>query len=114
MSGWPRWMWPRRPGWCACAPRTWVYGGLRVAGGQAVTMCAPSRNSACYQDFLQLEEQANPEGTIYVVTGNLSRHGLDSRSGNPVEVGAPCRQPLDTTCANVSRTPSVPQADHSG
>src|SRR5689334_17802124 len=22
MSGWPRWTWPRRPGWCACAPRT--------------------------------------------------------------------------------------------
>ena len=21
-SGWPRWTWPRRPGWCACAPRT--------------------------------------------------------------------------------------------
>jgi hypothetical protein len=54
--------------------KTWVYGGLRVADGQALTLCAPSRNSAFYQDFLQLAEQANPEGTIYVVTDNLSSH----------------------------------------
>jgi hypothetical protein len=52
--------------------KTWVYGGLRVADGQAVTLCAPSRNSAFYQDFLQLAEQANPEGTIWVITDNLS------------------------------------------
>ena len=58
--------------------KTWVYGGLRVADGQAVTMCASSRNSAFYQDFLQLEEQANPEGMIYVITDNLSSH--DSKS----------------------------------
>ena len=45
--------------------KTWVYGGLRVRDGQAVTMCAPSRNSAFYQDFLQLAEQANPDGTIW-------------------------------------------------
>ena len=41
-------------------------------------MCAPSRNSAFYQDFLQLEEQANPEGMTYVITDNLSSH--DSKS----------------------------------
>src|SRR6266704_6684857 len=58
--------------------KTWVYGGLRVADGQAVTMCASSRNSAFYQDFLQLAEQANPEGTLYVITDNLSSH--DSKS----------------------------------
>jgi DDE superfamily endonuclease len=58
--------------------KTWVYGGLRVADGQAVTLCAPSRNSAFYQDFLALEEQANPEGTIWVITDNLSSH--DSKS----------------------------------
>jgi hypothetical protein len=58
--------------------KTWVYGGLRVAGGHAVTMCASSRNSACCQDFLQLEEQASPGGTLYVITGNLSSH--DSKS----------------------------------
>jgi len=49
--------------------KTWVYGGLRVADGQAITMCASSRNSAFYQDFLQLEEQASPVGTLYVITG---------------------------------------------
>ena len=58
--------------------KTWVYGGLRVADGQAVTLCASSRNSAFYQDFLQLAEEANPEGTIYVITDNLSSH--DSKS----------------------------------
>jgi hypothetical protein len=58
--------------------KTWVYGGLRVSDGQAVTMCAPSRDSAFSQDFLQLAEQANPEGTIWVITGNLSGH--DSKS----------------------------------
>ena len=54
--------------------KTWVYGGLRVADGQAVTLCAPSRNSAFYQDFLQLEEQADPEGTIWVITDNPLPH----------------------------------------
>jgi len=44
--------------------KTWVYGGLRVRDGQAITMCAPSRNSTAYQDFLQRAEQANAEGTI--------------------------------------------------
>jgi transposase len=58
--------------------KTWVYGGLRVADGQAITMCAPSRNSAAYQDFLQRAEHANPQGTIYVITDNLSSH--DSKS----------------------------------
>jgi transposase len=60
------------------AEKTWVYGGLRVRDGQEVTLCAPSRNSSYYQDFLQLEEQANPDGTIYVITDNLSGH--DSKS----------------------------------
>jgi transposase len=58
--------------------KTWVYGGLRVADGQAITMCAPSRNSAAYCDFLARAEQANPEGTIYVITDNLSSHGSKS------------------------------------
>ncbi len=58
--------------------KTWVYGGLRVAGGQAVTMCAPSRNSQYYQEFLQLAGHASPDGTIWAVTGNLSSH--DSKS----------------------------------
>jgi hypothetical protein len=41
-------------------------------------MCALSRNSAFYQDFLQLEEQASPDGAIYVIIGSLSSH--DSKS----------------------------------
>jgi hypothetical protein len=41
-------------------------------------MCAPSRNSAACQDFLHLEEQANPEGTICVITDNLSSHNSKS------------------------------------
>jgi hypothetical protein len=58
--------------------KTWVYGGLRVKDGQALTICAPSRNSEYYQRFLQQAEDANPEGTIYAVTDNLSSH--DSKS----------------------------------
>ena len=42
--------------------KTWVHGGLRVRDGQALTMCAPSRNSRFYQEFLQLAEQAKPRG----------------------------------------------------
>ncbi|MEU1510511.1 IS630 family transposase [Kitasatospora sp. NPDC005748] len=54
--------------------KTWVYGGLRVRDGQQITMTASSRNSVFYQQFLQLVEDANPTGDIYVVTDNLSSH----------------------------------------
>ncbi|WP_260691808.1 transposase [Streptomyces sp. S1A1-3] len=54
--------------------KTWVYGGLRVRDGQSITMTATSRNSAFYQQFLQLIEEANPAGDIYVITDNLSSH----------------------------------------
>jgi len=54
--------------------KTWACGGLRVAGGQALTLCASSRDSAFYQGFLQLEEQASPDVVICVITGNLSSH----------------------------------------
>jgi hypothetical protein len=66
------------PGYSRGPDKTWVYGGLRAADGQEVTLCAPSRNSEHYQEFLQLAEQANPEGAIYVITDNLSSH--DSKS----------------------------------
>jgi len=39
-----------------------------------VTRCAPSRNSAHWQAFLARLEQANPTGTIAVITDNLSSH----------------------------------------
>jgi transposase len=78
---------PPAPGWSADGHRvkapleysrgvekTWVYGGLRVADGQAVTPTAPSRNSANYQRFLALVERTIPDGEIAVVTDNLSSH----------------------------------------
>ena len=43
------------PGYSRGPEKTWVYGGLRVKDGQALTLCAPSRNSVFYQDFLQLD-----------------------------------------------------------
>ncbi|MET9251091.1 IS630 family transposase [Nonomuraea sp. NPDC003709] len=55
--------------------KTWVYGALRIADGTALTMTAPSRNSACYQQFLQQVEDANPgDGDIWVIADNLSSH----------------------------------------
>ncbi len=51
-----------------------VYGGLRPRDGQEVTLTASSRNSVYYQQFLQVVEDANPTGTITVVTDNLSSH----------------------------------------
>jgi transposase InsO family protein len=61
--------------------KTWIYGGLRIGDGQAITVCAPSRNSACWQAFLARLEQANPTGAIAVITDNLSSHSsLATRS----------------------------------
>ena len=54
--------------------KTWVDGGLRISGGQEITMCAPSRNSGQYQRFLQQAEDASPRGQIVLITGNLSSH----------------------------------------
>jgi DDE superfamily endonuclease len=54
--------------------KTWVYGGLRIGDGRAVTMTAPSRSGAHYQRFLQQVEEANPAGEIRIVTDNLSSH----------------------------------------
>ena len=54
--------------------KTCIYGGVRIGDGQAVTMCAPSRNSTSWQAFLARLEQANPTGAIAVITDNLSSH----------------------------------------
>ena len=54
--------------------KTWVYGALRPADGHEITMTADSRNSVAYQRFLQLVEEANPDGEIVVVADNLSSH----------------------------------------
>jgi hypothetical protein len=39
-----------------------------------VTCCAPARNGVYWQAFLTRLEQANPTGTIAVITDNLSSH----------------------------------------
>jgi hypothetical protein len=50
--------------------KTWVYGGLRVAGGQAVTMCAPSRNSkatrAWLEDHPRIRHAFIPKGACWL------------------------------------------------
>jgi transposase len=78
---------PPAPGWSADGHRvkaeldysrgpekTWVFGALRPADGQVVTLTGPSRNSAGYQQLLAKVEAANPTGAIVVVTDNLSTH----------------------------------------
>jgi hypothetical protein len=61
--------------------KTWVHGGPRVRDGHAVTMTAPSRNSAFYQQFLQKLEDASPTGDIVVVTDDLSsRNSVSTRA----------------------------------
>ncbi len=78
---------PPAPGWSPSGHRikseldysrgpekTWVYGALRPAGGQEVTLTASSRNGVNYQRLLRAIEEANPTGEIYVVTDNLSSH----------------------------------------
>src|ERR1700757_2560364 len=44
MSGWPRWTWPRRPGWCACAPRT-RSARAGTSTGSGTTCRRPGRGS---------------------------------------------------------------------
>ena len=92
---------PPAPGWSADGHRvkapldygrgpekTWVYGALRVADGQAVTHTAPSRNSAGYQHLLATVEAANPAGDIVVITDNLSSY--NSASTRTWLVDHPC------------------------
>jgi hypothetical protein len=67
-----------------------VYGSLHVWDDIAVTITAPSRSSAFYQQFLARVEAANPgTGDIIVITDNLSSHNSYSKppaswpSGHP-------------------------------
>src|SRR3954453_20586456 len=41
--------------------KTWIYGGLRIGDGQAVTCCAPSRNSTSWRAFLARLERGQPD-----------------------------------------------------
>jgi hypothetical protein len=52
----------------------WVYGALRVRDGHALTLSAPSRNTAGYLHLLTALEQANPTGDLYLIMDNLSSH----------------------------------------
>jgi hypothetical protein len=51
-----------------------VYGALRVADGQALTLTASARNTGGYLRLLEAAAQANPAGELYLITDNLSSH----------------------------------------
>lgn len=78
---------PPPPGWSADGHRikvpleysrgpekVWVYGGLRVRDGQAVTLTTRSRNTAGYRQLLEAIAAANPVGEVRVITDNLASH----------------------------------------
>jgi transposase len=44
------------------------------SSGQAVTLNAPSRNTAGYLALLEAAAEANPEGDLYLITDNLASH----------------------------------------
>ena len=54
--------------------KVWVYGGLRVNDGQALTFPAARRDTAGYLCLLGAVEQANPEGEVYVIADTLASH----------------------------------------
>jgi hypothetical protein len=78
---------PPAPGWSSDGHRikhrleysrgpekVWVYGALRVRDGQALTLTAPSRNTAGYLRLLQEVAAANPESALKIITDNLTSH----------------------------------------
>lgn len=56
------------------AEKVWVYGALRERDGQALTLTAPSRDTAGYLRLLDAVDAANPAGDLYLITDNLSSH----------------------------------------
>jgi DDE superfamily endonuclease len=54
--------------------KTWVYGALCVRDGQALTLSAPSRNTAGYLQLLEAIEHAYPCGKLTLISDNLSSH----------------------------------------
>jgi hypothetical protein len=54
--------------------KVWVYGALRVRDGQALTLTAPSRNTAGYLRLLEAIDYANPSGALCLIMDNLSSH----------------------------------------
>jgi hypothetical protein len=53
--------------------KTWVYGALCVRDGQALTLSAPSRNTAGYLQLLQAIERAYPCGKLTLISDNRER-----------------------------------------
>jgi transposase len=54
--------------------KVWVYGALRPGDGHALTLTAPSRNTAGFLRLLENVDTANPEGELYLIADNLSSH----------------------------------------
>ena len=50
--------------------KTWAYGALCVHDGQALTLSAPSRNTAGYLQLLQPIECTYPEGKLTLIGDN--------------------------------------------
>jgi hypothetical protein len=54
--------------------KVWVYGALRIADGQNLTLQHNSRNTLGYLKLLSAIDQANPVGDLYLIADNLSSH----------------------------------------
>ena len=54
--------------------KVWVNGALRPRDGHALTLTAPSRNSAGFQRLLEAIDAANPDGDLYLVADHRSSH----------------------------------------
>ena len=54
--------------------KTWVYGAVRVCDGRALTLNAPSRNTAGYLALLKSVATDNADGELYLITDNLASH----------------------------------------
>ena len=78
---------PPAPGWSPAGHRikatldygrgpekVWVYGALRVRDGRAVTLTAPSRDTAGYLRLLEAVARAHRDGDLYLIGDNLSSH----------------------------------------
>lgn len=52
----------------------WVYGGFEPATGEALTVLADKRDSACFVAFLDALVAYWPEGRIVLILDNLSTH----------------------------------------
>jgi hypothetical protein len=50
--------------------KTWLYGALCIRDGQALTLSAPSRNTAGYLQLLQAIEHAYPCGKLTLISDN--------------------------------------------